>query len=232
MARTPDINFNQRFAVVGKTRSGKSTYALILACLLVPFVKKTKNSDVEVWWADTKHDPRDIEALKKWGFTTDPKAKSNYRLFHIVGNKEEKVKQWESAQKLFQAAYERCGVLVVVDEYRQVVPNTVNAGDDLLDLFTRGGGRGAGVIGETQEPVYVPRQLLSQATHQMFFDLSYPNDIKRIQEFYAPYDRPLITRGNNHGFFHVAVDYDGLGVYYPHVRNWVESNGLMQRVAA
>ena len=232
MARTPDIAFNQRFALVGKTRSGKSTAAALLACLLVPWNRnKPQKEEIEVWWTDTKHDPKDLERLERWGFSDNPKTKSNYKLFHVTGDRENKVKQWEMAQRLFQKAYDRCGVLVVVDEYRQVVPNTVNAGDDLLDLFTRGGGRGAGVIGETQEPVYVPRQLLSQASHQMFFDLSYPNDIKKIQEFFTPYQRPLISRGDNHGFFHVAVDYDGLGVYYSHIRDWVEANGLMERVA-
>jgi hypothetical protein len=228
-SRTPDIAFNQRFAGVGKTRSGKTTAAVILASILVPYTSKKKPSELEVWWTDTKHDPRDLDMLYRWGFRDDPKTKSNYRLFHI--EREGKKRQWEVAQELFAKAYNNCGILVVVDEYRQVVPNTITAGDDLLDIFTRGGGLGIGMIGLTQEPVYVPRQLLSQASHQMFFDLSYPNDIKRVREFYDTYKRPL-TGGDKHGFFHVAVDYDGYGVYYKHIKEWVESNELLQRIAA
>jgi hypothetical protein len=228
MSRNPDIAFNQRFAGVGKTRSGKTTAAVILSNVLVPF-KKEKKNDVEVWWADSKHDPADLEMLNRWGFSDDPKTKRNYRIFHIT--RDGKKKQWEVAQELFAKAYEQCGVLLVVDEYRQVVPNTVNAGDDLMDVFTRGGGLGVGIIGMTQEPVYVPRQLLSQASHQLFFDLSYPNDIKRAREFYELYERPLL-RGDNHGMFHIAVDYDGFGVYYKHIKDWVETNDLLGRIAA
>lgn len=234
--RTPDITFNQRYANVGKTRSGKSTFGIILAEILVPYKKKVGNSDVQIWWADTKHDPADLERLEKWGYSDDPKSKGSHRIFHI--QREEKTPQWQSAQLLFKRAYETCGILLVVDEYRQCVPNTVNAGDDLLDVFTRGGGLGVGIIGGTQEPVYVPRQLLSQASHQFFFDLSYPNDIKRIREFYDPYDRPIIKgigqdpNPHAHGFFHIATDYDGFGVYYQHAKEWVEANDLMDRIAA
>lgn len=229
-SRNPDIAFNQRYAGVGKTRSGKTTAAIILASILIPWNNfKSKPDDLEIWWTDTKHDPRDLEMLYRWGFRDDPKTKSNYKLFHI--EREGKRRQWEVAQDLFNRAYNNCGILVVVDEYRQVVPNTVSAGDDLLDVFTRGGGLGVGIIGLTQEPVYVPRQLLSQATHQMFFDLSYPNDIKRVREFYEPYKRPLIG-GDKHGFYHVTVDYDGYGVYYKHIKQWVESNALLERIAA
>jgi hypothetical protein len=229
-SRTPDIAFNQRVAGVGKTRSGKTTGAILLGSILVPWNNfKPKKEDLEIWWADTKHDPRDLEMLFKWGFRDDPKTKSNYRLFHI--DRDGKKKQWEIAQDFFAKAYNNAGILVVVDEYRQVVPNTVSAGDDLLDVFTRGGGLGVGIIGLTQEPVYVPRQLLSQATHQFFFDLSYPNDIKRVREFYEPYRRPLLS-GDKHGFYHVAVDYDGYGVYYKHVKEWIESNALLERIAA
>lgn len=227
--RTPDITFNQRFAGIGKTRSGKTTAAIILASILVPWNhRKSKPNDLQVWWTDTKNDPRDTQQLYKWGFSDDPKTKSNYRLFHI--EREGKKRQWEMAQHLFNMAYNNTGILLVVDEYRQVVPNTVSPGDDLLDVFTRGGGLGIGIIGLTQEPVYVPRQLLSQSTHQFFFDLSYPNDIKRAREFYEPYQRPLI-RGDKHGFYHVTVDYDGYGVYYKHIKDWVESNNLLDRVA-
>lgn len=225
LTRTPDIVFNQRFGLVGKTRSGKSTHSVILADILVPYKEKTKASDPQIWWADTKHDPRDLERLEKWGYSDDPKSKCSHRIFHIY--RDEENKQWQNAQKLFSRAFKTCGILIVVDEYRQCVPNTVNAGDDLLDVFTRGGGLGVGIIGGTQEPVYIPRQLLSQSTHQFFFDLSYPNDIRRIREFYEEYERPL-KRGESdkHGFYHVAVDYDGYGVYYKHTKEWIEQNDL------
>lgn len=232
MDRTPDIAFNQRFAVVGKTRSGKSTFAVILANLLVPWKRRAKWSDPEVWFIDTKHSPDDIEYLQKWGFKfANPREKCNYKIFMVdsKGDGKQAKKQWEVAQEIFKAAYDYGGVCVMVDEYTQTVPNRQDAGEHLYNLFTKGGGLGVGVIGLTQEPVYVPRQLLSQATHQILFDLSYPNDIKRIREFFDSYERPLL-RKDNHGLYHIAVDYDGLGRYYKNYKEWVEQNELMERL--
>jgi len=231
MERTPDISFNQRFAVVGKTRSGKSTYGIILSSLLVPWKRKARSSDPEVWFIDTKHDPRDMQALFEWGFRPAPEATTNYKIFSVYGDGEKKIKPWQNAQRIFAIAFRYGGVLVVVDEYTQTVPSRVDAGDDLLDVFTRGGGLDVGIVGLTQQPVYVPRELLSQASHQMLFDLSYPNDIKKIREFFEPYQRPLL-RGDKHGFYHIATDYDGLGVYYKHYKEWVISNDLLERIAA
>ena len=237
--REPELSFDQRFSIVGKTGSGKTWFAIVLLSLLVPWQKKRDSSHAEVWFIDTKHDPKDIELLQRWGFQYG--GKSNYRLFSVYPTAPERSgkkiipgkKQWESAQEIIAAAYNYSGVLVVVDEYVQVVRNTIDAGPGLLDVFQRGRGLNVGIIGLTQEPVYVPRQLLSQASHQFFFDMSYPNDIKRIWEFYAQYKRP-ISRGLEfkHGFYHIAVDYDGFGVFYPHYKEWVEQNGLLERLAA
>ena len=227
--RTPDIAYNQRYAGVGKTRSGKTTFAIVLASVLVEWKKYAKPSDPEVWFVNTKNDPRDLQLLFDWGYRLAPEGRSNYRIFTV--QRTEGKRQWENAQNIFAKAYSYGGVLLVVDEYRQVTPNTVDPGPDLLDVFQRGGGLGIGIIGLTQEPVYIPRQLVSQATHQFIFDLSYPNDIKRIREFYEPYRRPLF-RGDKHGMYHLAVDYDGLGAYYHHYKDWVQSNNLMERIAA
>lgn len=211
MARSVTISATQRYALVGKTGSGKTTFGRILASTLVP-----RSSDAggewQVWWIDTKGDPSDIAELSRWGFSTDPR--SSRRVFFARSPAE--------AQDIIARANARHGVVVVIDEYTQVVTNTRTVGDPLLDAFARGRGLGVGVIGHTQEPVYVPRQLLSQASHIFLFDLSYERDVKYAREMYREYERPAL-RGDPHGFYHLAVDADGMANYYPHAKAWVDS---------
>lgn len=227
--REVDISPNQRYALVGKTRSGKTTFGMALACLLIPYYQKDADG-WEAWWIDTKGDPRDLASLSEWGFSEKPK-KTTRRLFTVRndprGAKNRKL-AWEKAQDIFEDAYDQQGVLVIVDEYVQVVKNSIFAGDSLLDIFQRGGGKQVGLIGMTQEPVYVPRQLISQASHQFLFNVSFPNDIRYLKRMFTEYAPPL-TMGleHSHGFYHVAVDFDGRGKYYRNQYEWANETGLL-----
>lgn len=233
--REIDIAPNQRFANIGKTRCGKTAFSMALSGLLVPM-----QSDWEAWWIDTKHDPKDIAALYEWGYSTtvpktgfwnrlwQPEKPSPRRLF-IANSKGE-------AQDIVGRAYDKRGVLVIVDEYTEVVQSQQNPGEELLDVFTRGGGVDVGLIGHTQEPVYVPRQLLSQATHQFLFNVSYPYDIQYLQGLFQAYIRPTrlpvedpdnwghtSRQEHSHGFYHIAVDYDGEGEYFRNMYQWFKT---------
>jgi hypothetical protein len=218
-AREVDIAPNQRFALGGKTRSGKTRMAMLLASILVPLGQ----SDWECWWIDTKNDPKDIAAVREWGFEVPRKdigglwkrKSSPHKLFIVRDN------QYEVTQDIFYRAYNQRGVLVVVDEYVQVIKSQQQAGPALLDIFQRGGGLDVGIIGLTQEPVYIPRQLFSQATHQMLFAVSYPYDVAYFQGLYEDYENP-IRKGDPKGFYHIAVDLDGQGAYYSHQREWFD----------
>jgi energy-coupling factor transporter ATP-binding protein EcfA2 len=238
--REIDIAPNQRYGFVGKTRSGKTWFAMALASILVPHDSK----EWEAWWIDTKDDPKDIKSLGQWGFQIDnPKAnkgafglwrpnKPNPRRLFLVrgGDIHEKV------EEVVHRAYNQRGVLLIIDEYVQVVKSSQVAGKELLNVFQRGGGVDVGLIGLTQEPVYVPRQLLSQATHQFLFNVSYPYDIQYLQGMYTGYIRPTKLPvedpekwGNtqrsdhSHGFYHVAVDYDGEGKYFQNMHQWYKT---------
>ena len=234
--REIDIAQNQRFALVGKTRSGKTSHAMGLASTLVPY----DNKDWEAWWIDTKNDPDDWAALNEWGFMVPRTTKHNLfglwrpdkpraRQLHIIQGKNIP----DQAEEIIGKAYNKGGVVVIVDEYVQVVKNSQLAGEQLLNVFQRGGGKDVGLIGLTQEPVYVPRQLLSQATHQFLYNLSFPRDIQYVQDLYPDYVRPTklpIERpeewghtkrmDHKHGFYHVAVDYDGEGQYFRNQYQW------------
>lgn len=234
--RQIDIAPNQRYGIVGKTRSGKTLFAIALASLLVPYNSKTW----EAWWIDSKDDPKDLEALHQWGFRKanltkkrslglwKPDPESPRKIFYLRGGNIH-----EQAEEIFDKAYNKRNVLVIVDEYVQVVKSSQVAGEHLLNIFQRGGGIGVGLIGLTQEPVYVPRQLLSQATHQFLFNVSYPRDVAYLQDLYEHYIRPMrlpievperwgntTRQDHKHGFYHVAVDYDGEAAYFKNQFDW------------
>lgn len=240
--REIDLSPNQRYALIGKTRSGKTTFGMALASMLVPYNRK-KAQGWEVWWIDTKGDAKDIAALFEWGFKIPSsgflnrgKARKNEPTRKLIPlrndprDRKNRRLAWQKAQDIFSEAFDQRGVVVVVDEYVQVVQSERNAGEDLLNIFQRGGGLDVGLIGMTQEPVYVPRQLISQSSHQFLFNVSYQHDVDYLTRMFADYEKPL-DRGHAHGFFHVATDYDGKGVYYPNQFEWANQTGLIKKAA-
>lgn len=213
---------NDRFCLIGKTGSGKTALAMVLAGTFARILPPPW----QVWWIDTKHDPDDIAALRKWGFTnaasTQDRDNSNIKnalYFIIPSGKDADVV--EASQAVFRAAYARRHVVLVVDEYVQVVPSSVNAGAALLDVFQRGRGRQVGLIGLTQEPVYVPRQLKSQATHLIMLSLTYATDIEHVHKMVPEYTNPQ-SFGDTYGFYWKWSDGHGEVVYYPNQRVWYD----------
>lgn len=205
----------ERFALVSKTGTGKTTTGTVLACKLVPAEKKLAKG-WEVWWFDSKGDPKDLERLKKWGFREG--GSGPRRLFRIRYSGKG-LTLHEQVEKLCEAALKRHGVLVVIDEYVHVVKNQTIAGTQILNVFQRGRGLDVGILGFTQEPVFIPRQLISQATHILLGDLSYPKDQERAREFIPGYDRPP----DKYGFWHGAIDFDGNWTYWPNVQAWLQA---------
>lgn len=192
-----------RFAIVGKTGSGKTHFTVVLASMLVP----ADSEDWECWWLDSKLDPRDGRMLREWGFGRTP-ARKIVKLHPQNGPVD------AQAQAVCLAALDHRNILVVCDEYKHVTRNQVHAGEGIEGVHLRGRGLNVGMAGQTQEPTYVPRQLISQASHIFLFDLTYPGDIKRARELYEGYQRPE----DSHGFYHAHIDGDAQWRYYPHVR--------------
>ena len=218
---------NDRYALVGKTRSGKTREAMVLAGSFAMAFKEPW----EVWWLDTKNDPDDLKALRKWGFRnymsesdrteTGGLTQALYYLIKPIESEgEDSVKV--QAQKIIRNAYNRGHVLLVIDEYTQVVMSKQSPGAALSDVFARGGGKNVGIIGLTQEPVFIPRQLLSQATHLVMFNLTYQADIDYIKKLYRGYIEP-VKRGDPHGFYWKWVDGTSLEVnYYKNQAQWYD----------
>lgn len=219
---------NERYALVGKTRSGKTALAMVLAGTFA----RTLPAPWEVWWIDTKGDSKDLAALRKWGFRNAASSKDrapesgglSNAIYWLIKGQDSTGKNLsvaDQAQAIFAKAYQQGKVIVVIDEYVQVVQSSKNAGDDLLNIFQRGGGRNVGLIGLTQEPVYVPRQLISQATHLCLLTLSYGYDIEYARKL-CPIYVPPIKVGDPYGFYWSWVDGSGEWDYYKDQASWYE----------
>lgn len=230
MKRRPVIlKPNDRYAFVGKSGSGKTLGSVIVASEIIPpTLQEAKGW--EAWAIDTKDDVDDIKRWHEWGYEDwDPFAKRNLlatvtkrqhsprRLIRVPFTENDPEMTSAKVQALCNRAMQRSCVLLVIDEYSHVCPSSRNAGAGLRHVFQRGRGRNVGIIGCTQEPVDVPRQLLSQASHIFLFALTYPNDIKRVQEIYRPYVPP-----SDFGFFHSWIDTPGLvqWQYYKNIGEW------------
>jgi hypothetical protein len=215
--QTVDLLPNLRYAFVGKTRSGKSTLAMLVACRIIPRDPKLANG-WQLRWVDTKGDPRDAARLRQWGFDSKRGTRIHIRVPFEENNPEATV---EAVNNICYKALRDGGVLLVIDEYRHVVQSTRTASPGLLHVHQRGGGLDVGLIGQTQEPVDIPRQLVSQSSHIVLANLSFPNDIKYAKTIYPQYRPPnLPPSRDKHGFYWGNIDGDGEWTYHPHQAEW------------
>ena len=222
MALPVELSLSDRFAFVGKTGSGKTVSTLLLVAMLLPF--KFDPDDKlpwQIWWIDTKGDRRDYKRLIKWGFKRATQAPPAWpRLLFKVRpvNEADDLDVPKQVQALAWKASRRGKVIFIVDEYVSCVMSSRTMGTGLKNIAQRGRGLGVGMVGCTQEPTGVPRQLLSQATHEFLFNVTYRRDIKWCQEeceFYGDDGPP-----DKHGFWYRWLDGDKVAskwVYFPDI---------------
>lgn len=197
-----------RYAMVGKTRSGKTFATTLLVTRLLPWqsVDRTSKRPWQIWWVDTKGGVEDTRRLGEWGFLNAAKAPDNYPrlLFKIRPlDHADEFSVAKQVQQLTWRAVQRGKVVVVIDEYISCVMNTRSAGAGLKNLYQRGGGLYVGTVGGTQEPVDVPRQLISQATHVFLFNVTYLHDIEWCNKLCPQFgDGPP----DKHGFWYRWID--------------------------
>lgn len=219
-----NLSPNDRYGIVGKTGSGKTQQAIVLAS----YFAQVLHSPWEVWWIDTKNDPSDIKKLRDWGFVNGSSEKDMQRPGGLRNAKYFKIDDSngysvvDQAQAKCQEAYERGHIIVVIDEYTQVVPSDRNPGYGLKNIFARGRGKKVGLIGLTQEPVYVPRMLLSQASHLALFSVTYTADIKYLRNLCRSYVPPA-EQGDKYGFYWSHLDGSAQWAYYTNQRAWADS---------
>lgn len=223
MASIATISPEDRIAIVGKTGSGKTQQAIVLAY----YFARNLHAPWEVWWIDTKGVREDINKLRKWGFVNGDSEKDQKRPYALRNAKYFLVRPIapytvvDLAQAKIDEAYQRGHVIVVVDEYTQVVVSQRSPGYALDDVFSRGRGKKVGLIGLTQEPVNVPRKLLSQASHLCLFTVTYPYDIKYLKGMCSQYIPPQ-DRGDKHGFYWSHIDGSAKWAYYTNQAAWAK----------
>jgi hypothetical protein len=220
---------NERYAFIGKTRSGKTQMAIVLAS----YFAQTLHSPWEIWWLDTKGDRKDLVKLRSWGFCNGADPKDQQRVgglrnaLYFIINDKNGYNVVDQVQAKCQEAYERGNVIVVCDEYTECVVSIRSIGYGLDNLCARGGGKDSGLIGLTQEPVNIPRKLISQASHIALFNLTFPRDIKYAKEFYADYIPPK-QRGDDHGFYWSHIEGSGSWAYYESQAQWFKGLKIAQ----
>jgi energy-coupling factor transporter ATP-binding protein EcfA2 len=220
---------NDRYAFIGKTGSGKTQLALVMAS----YFAQTLHSPWEVWWMDTKGDPKDKQKLRAWGFCNGSDPKDQQRVgglrnaLYFIINDTNGYNVVDQVQAKCQEAYERGHVLVVCDEYTECVQSRVSIGYGLDNICARGRGKDVGLFGLTQEPVNIPRKLVSQASHIALFTLTFPRDIKYAREFCPVYTPPK-EQGDPHGFYWSHVEGTGTWAYYENQAEWFKNLKIAQ----
>lgn len=198
-----------RYAFIAKTRAGKSFATIILLSILLPWKWPTKERlPWQVWWIETKCVNADIRRLRKWGFRRPSEVDENRwpRLLFVVKpiDTHDELSVAHQVQAIAWKAARRGNVIVVIDEYVSCVMSARAMGAGLKNLAQRGGGLHVGLIGGTQEPVGIPRQLVSQATHAFLGHVTYTHDVAWCQELCPIY--PDTGPPHRHGFYYRWLD--------------------------
>lgn len=219
----PKVTFttSDRLALVGKTRSGKTVATIVLVTMMLPFVyPPVSKLPFEIWWIDTKGDKKDYRRLLKWGFREVSRAPKGWprKLFVVRStNPSDELSVAKQVQAIAWRASKRGNVILVIDEYVSCVMSSRSMGAGLKNVSQRGGGLHVGLIGGTQEPVGVPRQLLSQATHEFLFNVTFRRDVEWCNEECSIYgDGPP----DKHGFYYRWLDGDkfiSTWMYFPDI---------------
>lgn len=230
-----ELKPNDRYTLIGKTGSGKTQFTTTLATTIVAEInEKTDGDPWHVWWCDTKGDPADIARLRKWGYVrvkrlvdNKPDGPELYRYFKLEPTDPNAENCSAEANLTAKAAYAHGRVLYVADEFVQVIQSSRRMGRPLQDLHQRGRGRMVGFMGQTQEPVDIPRQLISQATHLFIFNLTHQRDIDYVRNFHKDYVLPL-EMGYEHGMWYRHIDGTTGWRFFKHERDfyeWIKGGG-------
>ncbi len=209
-----------RVTIIGKTGSGKSAFGIVYAGLWAMALRPPW----EVWWLDTKDDMDDIYQLRLWGFrnafsTSDLKTTKIPWAKYFLIRPTDTANIIEIADAIIKLAYERKNVIIVVDEFAQIRYSTQTMTRNMLNVYQRGRSRKVGIVSLVQEPVYNPRQLVSQAGQVYFFNLTMAADIEYVQKYFKEYVPPT-KLGDKYGFWLLDVDNSGEYIYYSSQQDW------------
>ncbi len=199
-------------SIIGQRGTGKTTVATAIHHTLVASCPYPEIGLI----LSTKEDPNDLAMWRKAGYVeVKPnrlRSDSDNRLLVVRCLAQKGLTKWEVAQRVIQWCYDRCNVEILIDEFKQVCPTARTPGEALDQAFGQGRGRNIGIIGCTQEPVNIPRQLISQAQHALLMRCPFVNDEKMLQEMCRQYKGDL---PDAHGFWWGDLVGGAAWTYYP-----------------
>lgn len=199
----PQTLVTGRTAIVGSSGSGKSNLIGVLseelARLNFPFLLidveggfHTLSERYQVAWvgddprANAKHDPKTYPVIAKLLEESGGRV-----VFDISERGDGPDLVAAMLRALFAFAdglpeESRVGVLVLIDEVQQFIPQDRSVRvQEILDISQRGRKRGLGLVLATQRPAVVDKTALSQCDSQMVGLLPLQNDKEAVQSFFT-----------------------------------------------
>lgn len=179
------VKSNERVALVGKTRSGKTYFARHLCApldRLVVFDSKGTLGGRD--WNLSSHEST-WRALKRG-------EAGRYRIVGDVGM------DW---RPWLRELWRMRPITLYIDELLAVVPRGHKAPTELDALYTRGGELGIGVWAGMQRPRWVPPFALSEAEWIFLFRVAKKSDRQAISEFGDDEEIMMQPIRDEHGFY-------------------------------
>lgn len=194
------ISLGDRWAIVGMTRSGKTTFGR----RLLQFLRNSYPA-ARVYVLDTKQigDFDDLPGRIKGPIVPDTLlTPGGVQVWQPPENDIKAYDQW--LKKILGA---RKPAIVFIDELLSLGGRTGNSyPQGYNQLQTQGAGLDIGVISLSQEAAYIPRTLLGQTTHLVRFALLDEHDALKVDKYLR---RPKSERGTQpprYSFYYRRVD--------------------------
>jgi len=200
------IKSNERLAVLGKTGSGKTTWALKrvwepLSSVVFYDWKNQHAADLNAPVVESLEEVR--EAL----FAEKPE----HRVEKLVYVPDPFEKSTEKFDQLCELVWRKGNTHLIADELKGVYQEGggVKPITDHHDaIMTRGRARGIGMTNLSQRPKRIPLESISEAEHVIAFRLNLADDRKRLGEVFGSEHTHLIRELSGHEwvYYHEALD--------------------------
>lgn len=185
------IKSNERVAIAGKTRSGKTTLARHLAkpiWRLLVFDSKRKLTDwnTEPWGEESRNkllkgERARVRLVPEYNQDPNPLWEEGFDFAMVIGD-----------------------CTIVIDEAFSVFEKPYSVSPTARSVWTQGAEFGVGVIACTQRPAGIPLFILSESEYYFCFRLTLAKDRERMSEFMGEEVKQYVT--DKHGFYFYSVD--------------------------